>query len=67
MKLFYVSFQKKSIYVWIQQFYLGREQKYLWKRFYNIKKPLKNREYDMNISEGSSNCRKFFTSNGQLF
>ena len=43
MEFFYVSFRKKNIYFWIQQFYFGRKQKYLWKRFYTIKKPLKNR------------------------
>ena len=30
----------------IQQFYFGRKQKYLWKRFYTVKKPLKNRALD---------------------
>ena len=33
----------KNIYIWIQQFYFGRKQKYLWKCFYTIKKPLNNR------------------------
>ena len=36
-------FPKIIIHIWIQQFYFGRKQKYLWKHFYNIKKPLKNR------------------------
>ena len=40
MEFFYVSFQK-NIYSWIQQFCLGWKQKYLWKRFYTIKAPLK--------------------------
>ena len=34
---------------------------------YGNKKQLKNRDYDINISEGSSNGRKFSTSNGQKF
>ena len=42
MEFFYVSFQRK-IYTWIQQFCFGRKHKYLWKHFYTIKKPLKNR------------------------
>ena len=34
------------IYAWIQQFYFGRKQKYLWKHFYTLEKPLKNRASD---------------------
>jgi hypothetical protein len=34
---------KKNIYFWIQQFYFGRKQKYLWKCCYTVKKPLKDR------------------------
>ena len=30
-------------YIWIHHFYFGSTQKYLWKRFYSIKKPLSNR------------------------
>ena len=39
--IFLRKFPKINIYIWIQQFYFGRKQKYLWKRFYTIKKPLK--------------------------
>ena len=37
------KFPKIIIYIWIQQFYFGRKQKYLWKHFDTSKKPLKNR------------------------
>ena len=41
MELFYVSFRK---YLFIFGFiYFGRKQKYLWKHFYIVKKPLKYR------------------------
>ena len=43
MGFFYLSY---SAIIWIQQFYFGRKQKYLWKRFYTMKKPLKNRVID---------------------
>ena len=42
-ELFLLKFPKITIYIWIQQFYFGRKQIYLWKHFYTIKKPLKNR------------------------
>ena len=41
--VFLRKFPKITIYIWIQQFLFGRDQKYLWKRFYTVKKPLKNR------------------------
>ena len=34
------------IYIWIQQFYFGRKQKYLRICFYTMKKQLKNRAID---------------------
>ena len=45
MESFYASFHKIITYVWIQQCYIGRKQKYSWKRFYTMKKPLKNRAF----------------------
>ena len=42
MEFFYVGF-KKNIYFWIQHFYFGKKQKYLWKHCYTVKKPWKNR------------------------
>ena len=41
--IFLRKFPKKIIHFWIQQFYFGRKQKYLWKHCYTVKKPLKNR------------------------
>ena len=41
--IFLRKFMKIIIHIWIQQFYFGRKRKYLWKRFYTIKRPLKNR------------------------
>ena len=37
------KFPKIIIQIWIQQFYFGKNQKYLWKCFCTVKKPLKNR------------------------
>ena len=42
LEFFYVSFPKKY-HTWIQQFYFGRKQKYIWKHFYSIKRPVSNR------------------------
>ena len=39
--IFLHMFLKNDIYIWIQQINFGRKQKYLWKRFYTLKKPLK--------------------------
>jgi hypothetical protein len=33
----------KKIKIFMEQFYFGRKQKYLWKRCYTVKKPLINR------------------------
>ena len=44
--IFLHKFPKKNIHIWIQQFYFGRKQEYLWKRFYTVKKPLNNRAID---------------------
>ena len=65
-----LKFPKKNIYTWIQQFYFGRKQKYLWKRFYTIKKPLNNRANDKSKKDavfllqqfGESVGRKLFLS-----
>ena len=35
---FSYKFTKIIIYIWIQQSYFGRKQKYLWKRFNTVKK-----------------------------
>ena len=41
--IFLRKFPKIIIYIWIQQSYFGRKQKYIWKRFYTVEKPLKYR------------------------
>ena len=56
MKIFYGKFPKIIFKIWIQQFYFGRKQKYLWKCFYTIKKPLKNRAIEANWDFLSSDC-----------
>jgi hypothetical protein len=38
-EFFHVTFQAKLF----QQFYFGRKQKYIWKRFCSIKRPVNNR------------------------
>ena len=43
-EIFLCKFPKIIIYIWIQQFYFGEKQKYLWKLFYTMKKQLKNRD-----------------------
>ena len=43
MEFFYASFQKSLSIFGFNNF--GRKQKYLWKCFYTVKKPLKNRAY----------------------
>ena len=61
MKFFYVSFQKiKSMYIWIRQFYFGRKQKYLWKHFYTVKKPLKYRAIAWGFPHGKKFAIKLF-------
>ena len=35
--IFLHKFPKKNILIWIQQFYFGRKQEYLWKRLYRQK------------------------------
>ena len=42
-EIFLCKFPKIIIYIWIQQLYFGKNQKYLWKRFYTVKNALKNR------------------------
>ena len=44
--IFLHKFPKKYIHNWIEQFHFGRKQKYLWKHFYTVKKPLKYRAID---------------------
>ena len=41
--IFLRKFPKIIIEIWIQQFNFGRNQKYLWKCFYTVKKSLKYR------------------------
>ena len=42
-RIFLGKFPKIIIHIWIQQFFFGSKQKYLWNHFDTIKKPLKNR------------------------
>ena len=46
--MFLRKFPKIIILIWIQQFYFGKNQKYFWKLFYTLKKPLKYRSNDKN-------------------
>ena len=39
--IFLRKLKNAIIYIWIQQFYLRRKQKYLWRHFYAMKKPRK--------------------------
>ena len=43
MEFFYVIFRKKLFIFGFNNFIFEKTQKYLWKRFYTVKKPLKNR------------------------
>ena len=49
--IFLRKFPKIIILIWILQFYFGKNQKYLCKLFYTMKKPLKNRAYGIHRSK----------------
>ena len=51
--IFLCEVPKMIICIWIQQSYFGRKQKYLWKHFYTVKKPLKNRAKGRNPGKKS--------------